>query len=72
MVAVSSLVERLLFGDEKPEAVSVLKCYQRIYRMKNYHFYRDLMESEAGHYTTLLRMRENTVELMSKTLARMD
>jgi tRNA isopentenyl-2-thiomethyl-A-37 hydroxylase MiaE len=32
-------------------------------------FYRDLMESEAGHYTTLLRMPENTeLELMSKNV----
>jgi tRNA isopentenyl-2-thiomethyl-A-37 hydroxylase MiaE len=35
--------------------------------------YRDLMESEAGHYTTFITYARNTEqELMSKTLARMD
>jgi tRNA isopentenyl-2-thiomethyl-A-37 hydroxylase MiaE len=34
--------------------LSVLKCCQKIFRMKNSLFYRDLMESEAGHYTTFI------------------
>jgi tRNA-(ms[2]io[6]A)-hydroxylase len=31
-----------------------LKYYQKIFRMKNSLFYRELMESEAGHYTTFI------------------
>jgi tRNA-(ms[2]io[6]A)-hydroxylase len=57
---VSSLVERLLFSAMvKQEVASDLKYYQKIFRMKNsLFFYRELMESEAGHYTTFI-MLEN-------------
>jgi tRNA-(ms[2]io[6]A)-hydroxylase len=39
--------------------VSVLKCCQKIFRMKEAVFYRDLMESEAGHYTTFITYARN-------------